>query len=823
MEYGLIGEKLGHSYSKDIHNWIGNYEYEIKEIAKENLNSFMTEKNFKAINVTIPYKQDVIPFLDSIDEHAKKIGAVNTIVNKNGKLFGYNTDFIGLRTLIVNAGANLEGKKVLILGTGGTSKTATEVAASLNAGQVLIVSRREGENCITYDDAVKNHNDAQIIINTTPCGMFPKANDMPIDLQPFEKLEAVFDAIYNPLRSNLVLAAEKKGLIAKGGLFMLVQQAIAAAEFFFECKIENTKSQEIFNRMIKQKQNIVLSGMPGCGKSSVGKKIAKKLGRNFFDTDDLIKEKAGCEIAQLIETKGEKYFRDLESLVIEEVSSITNAVISTGGGAILREENVVSLKRNGLIYFIDRDIKNIKATDDRPLSNSREKLEKLYEQRLPIYKASCDFMIKSDENIFHTIEVIQKDFVFKNNLAVVEKSLADGEVVAPPSKSMAHRSLICAALAKGKSLVHNIDLSEDIKATINCLKELGANVEVENRTAFVEGAGESLGKLEKSKCFRCNESGSTLRFFVPLSMLDQNESTFIGSDVLMTRPMSVYEEICKKQGILFEKEVQNENGRTVLKSKGKLQSGTYNVQGNISSQFITGLLFTLPLLDGDSTIEISEPIESKSYINMTLKALKDFGVEVEWKNENTLFVKGNQQYKCCEVSVEGDFSNAAFFEVLNYAGGKVAISGLDENSLQGDKVYKSLFAQIKNGFSSIDISDCPDLGPILFVVAAMFDGAEFTGTKRLKIKESDRGQVMCDELAKFGVQSKIEENTITIYKSELKSPFEILCGHNDHRIVMSLVTLLTKTGGKIQGIEAVNKSFPNYFECLESVKIKVKK
>ena len=254
-----------------------------------------------------------------------------------------------------------------------------------------------------------------------------------------------------------------------------------------------------------------------------------------------------------------------------------------------------------------------------------------------------------------------------------------------------------------------------------------------------------------------------------------------------------------------------------------MQAGTYNVQGNISSQFITGLLFTLPLLDGDSTIEISEPIESKSYINMTLKALKDFGVDVEWKNENTLFVKGNQQYKCGEVSVEGDFSNAAFFEALNYAGGKVAISGLDENSLQGDKVYKSLFAQIKNGFSSIDISDSPDLGPILFVVAAMFDGAEFTGTKRLKIKESDRGQVMCAELAKFGVQSKIEENTITIYKSELKSPFEILCGHNDHRIVMSLVTLLTKTGGKIQGIEAVNKSFPNYFECLESVKIKVKK
>ena len=221
MEYGLIGEKLGHSYSKDIHNWIANYEYKITEIAKENLKSFITEKKFKGINVTIPYKQDVIPYLDFIDEHAKKIGSVNTVVNKDGKLFGYNTDFIGLRTLIVNSGAVLEGKKVLILGTGGTSKTAGEVANSLNVGKVYFVSRREGENCVTYEDAVKNHCDAQIIINTTPCGMFPNVKEMPIDLQAFENLEAVFDAIYNPLRSNLVLAAEKKGIIAKGGLFML--------------------------------------------------------------------------------------------------------------------------------------------------------------------------------------------------------------------------------------------------------------------------------------------------------------------------------------------------------------------------------------------------------------------------------------------------------------------------------------------------------------------------------------------------------------------------------------------------------------------------
>lgn len=829
MEFGLIGEHLGHSYSKDIHNFIANYNYELKEISKENLKEFILAKDFKAINVTIPYKQDVIPFLDFIDEHAKKIGAVNTVVNKGGKLFGYNTDFTGLTKLIVSSGAVVKGKKVLILGTGGTSKTAGEVVSSLGADKVFFVSRNPSENCISYEQAINDFNDAQIIINTTPCGMFPKAESLPIDLSYFKNLEAVFDAIYNPLRSNFVLQGQQMGIIAKGGLFMLVCQAIAAAEYFFDCKIEDSLANDIYTRLLRQKQNIVLIGMPGCGKSTVGKKLAKRLNRLFFDTDDLIEQKEGCKIPQIIEQKGEEYFRDLESLVISELSSTTGAIISTGGGAILRNKNVNCLKQNGLVYFIDRNIQNIKVTSDRPLSNSKEKLENLYKTRFPIYKKSCDFRIESDENIFHLIEKIQKDFVFKNNLAAIQKSAACGTISAPPSKSMAHRSLICAAFANGNSVIHNIDLSEDIKATISCLKVFGADIQIKDGTAYVSGCNlKADNNYENNFCsdriFNCNESGSTLRFFIPLAMLKPGNSFFTGSSVLMTRPLSVYEEICRNQGITLEKISQD--GNTKIKTNGILKPGRFFVQGNISSQFITGLLFALPLLEGDSFIEISEPIESKSYIQMTLQVLKNFGINIEWLNENTLFIKGNQNYKNGEYSVEGDFSNAAFFEALNYANyanktenKKIKIVGLKEDSLQGDKVYADLFAQIKKGFSSIDISDCPDLGPILFVVAAMFDGAEFTGTKRLKIKESDRGQVMCQELAKFGVQTKMEENKITIFKSKLNTPFEILSGHNDHRIVMSLTTLLTITGGKIKGIEAVKKSFPNYFECIKSLGI----
>lgn len=394
---------------------------------------------------------------------------------------------------------------------------------------------------------------------------------------------------------------------------------------------------------------------------------------------------------------------------------------------------------------------------------------------------------------------------------IIKPSKAKGKMLAPPSKSMAHRHLICAALAEGRSVIHSIDFSEDIKATLGCIKQLGASAEVDGNTIIVNGSGNlSAGD---GRIFDCNESGSTLRFFIPLALLNPSRARFLGSEVLMTRPMTVYEDICKIQGIKFERK---DGG---IEVEGKLKSADFEVPGNISSQFITGLLFTLPLLEGDSTITLTESVESKPYIDMTLQVQKEFGIKAEWTAENVLSIPGSQKYVATEGAVEGDYSNAAFFEALNVLGGDVEVSGLREDSLQGDKVYLPYFKELSKGFATIDITDCPDLGPILFVVAAAMHGGEFTGTKRLKIKESNRGAVMCEELAKFGIKTLQEENRIIIYEGAPVQPKEVVCGHNDHRIVMSMSTLLATTGGKIEGVGAVKKSLPDYFRRIKALGI----
>ena len=420
MNYGLIGEKLGHSFSKEIHALIGKYDYELKEIASTDLPAFMQQKEFKGINVTIPYKQDVIPFLNSIDKAAEEIGAVNTVVNRDGKLSGYNTDFIGLKRLILSQGLKLDGKKVLILGTGGTSRTARAVARALNAKTILTVSRsaKTGDDkgnsvlqsVISYQDAAALHNDCDIIINTTPCGMFPKIDDSPIELSPFTKLSGVIDVIYNPLRSRLVLQAQEKTIIAAGGLYMLVQQAIAASEYFFDTTYSDDEADRIYKTILNKKQNIVLVGMPGSGKTTVGKKLAKKLNRRFYDTDVVITEKEGTTSAEIIRTKGEQAFRDIESAVCRELASEQGVIIATGGGAVLRKENVFNLKKNGLLFFIDRPLEAIKPTEDRPLSSSEDKLRQVYEYRYPIYTREADYHIVSDNILEHTIDKILEHF-----------------------------------------------------------------------------------------------------------------------------------------------------------------------------------------------------------------------------------------------------------------------------------------------------------------------------------------------------------------------------------------------------------------------------
>ena len=395
-KYGCIGKKLTHSFSKDIHAKLADYKYELIELAEEEIQPFFEEKDFEAINVTIPYKQTVIPYLDSVSEIAQKIGAVNTIVNRGGKLYGYNTDYYGMKALIERVGLDLQNKKVLILGTGGTSKTARVVATDMGAAEILTVSRRSADGHITYDEAQTVHYDAQIIINTTPSGMYPDCESKPIDISLFDRLEGVIDAVYNPLCTNFVLDAKLKGVKAEGGLYMLVMQAVVAVEKFLDIKIEKKVADEVFASVLSVKENIVLTGMPGSGKSTVGK-LLNIDGYEFVDTDEQIEKRCGTTIKELIAAKGEKYFRDLETDVIREVSSQGCKIISTGGGAILREENIRCLKRNGRIFFIDAELSRLRATDDRPLSNTEDKLVKLYNERIDIYRSTADVTVPDME------------------------------------------------------------------------------------------------------------------------------------------------------------------------------------------------------------------------------------------------------------------------------------------------------------------------------------------------------------------------------------------------------------------------------------------
>ena len=417
----------------------------------------------------------------------------------------------------------------------------------------------------------------------------------------------------------------------------------------------------------------------------------------------------------------------------------------------------------------------------------------------------------------------------------INKSIAKGTVKAPPSKSMAHRYIICAALTKGESVISNVDFSEDIKATIDCIKTLGANVRMDGSNVFVDGSDSILNRGfastssdNENLVFECRESGSTMRFFMGIAMILPVTSEFYGSETLRKRPFGIYESILNSaDGSKLQNNNDDRNGECFFKRlddkiaiKGPLNDTDFEVAGNISSQFITGLLLALSVKGKGGSIKLIPPVESRSYINMTIQALNEFGIRVGWTDENTLFVKEG----CCfinrNIEVEGDYSNAAFLDAFNLIGGEVKVLGLNEESLQGDKIYKDYFEKLLLEKPTLDIADCPDLGPVLFAVAAANNGGIFTSTARLKIKESDRGSVMCEELAKFGIKTHMEENSIEI-GSGIQTPSEELCGHNDHRIVMSLSLLLSLTGGKITEAEAVRKSYPGFFEDIKKLGISV--
>ncbi len=402
--YGLLGKKLGHSFSPPIHNAFGNSDYSLVEIAPEDVETFMTEHDFDGINVTIPYKQTVIPYLHEISDRAKKIGSVNTVINRNGKLYGDNTDYYGFSYMAKSVGISFKDKKVLILGSGGTSLTAQAVVRDESAREIIVVGRDSKYN---YDN-LHLHYDAEVIINCTPVGMYPNIYDKLISLEPFTKCVGVIDVIYNPIRTGILVEAKHKGIPYVNGLSMLVAQAKLAHELFFDTKVADKEIERIKKSLELQKQNIVFVGMPGSGKTTLANMISKELRLDVLDTDDMIVKKEGRSIPDIFADDGEPYFRSVEAECIKEAGSDNGKVIATGGGAILTYENREALMHNGLVIWLRRPIEQL-ARDGRPLSsNDDSKMRAMLEKRMPFYKAVSDIIVDVDPDPSRSAEAIMK-------------------------------------------------------------------------------------------------------------------------------------------------------------------------------------------------------------------------------------------------------------------------------------------------------------------------------------------------------------------------------------------------------------------------------
>ncbi len=415
MIKGLVGEVLGHSYSKIIHELLVKDCYTLYSLNKEQFDDFFKEKDFDFVNVTIPYKQDVIRYIDYISDEALEIGAVNLVINRDGKLYGYNTDYYGLRYIFESNNVEVLNKKCLILGTGGTSRTAYKVLSDLGAKTIYKSSRQKKENTLSYEE-IYNY-DFEIIINTTPVGMYPNINQRIIDLNKFSSLEFICDCVYNPLRTGLLIDAENKGIKNENGLKMLIIQAIKAHEIALNTKVEEEKIEKIYQHILSEIKNIVLIGMPGCGKTTIGLTLKDQLNMNYVDLDSYIENKYKMTIPKMFEKYGEAYFREKEAECTKEIALMKNTVISTGGGIIKNKYNIDMLKANGCIIYIDRMVESIynvikktleSGTNQRPLFKDLVSLEKIYQERKELYSASADYVVKNNDTIDSVLEQIIK-------------------------------------------------------------------------------------------------------------------------------------------------------------------------------------------------------------------------------------------------------------------------------------------------------------------------------------------------------------------------------------------------------------------------------
>lgn len=411
MRRGLIGEHLGHSYSQRIHETLGGYPYELIEVAPQDLDAWMKNKDFAALNVTIPYKKAVIPYLEELDERARRIGAVNTIVNDHGRLIGKNTDYYGCRFMLEQAGIEIQGRKVILLGNGGAAQAVQAVLEDLGAAAIVKVKRNPSPETLTYEEAYRDHSGAQVIVNTSPVGMFPAQEGIPVELDRFPQLESVADVIYNPHRTRLIVEAQKRGCRTATGLSMLTAQAAEAIEAFIGKPVAPESILRMTAELAREKMNLVLIGMPGCGKSTIARKLAEISGRPAVDIDQRIVERIGMPIRDFFAQQGEARFRQIEAEILAEVTLQTGQIIATGGGIVKDWENVRRLRQSGKVYFLDRSLDQLETDPSRPLSSSREALRQLYDQRINLYRAACDQQIENNGTADQTARRLWQDWL----------------------------------------------------------------------------------------------------------------------------------------------------------------------------------------------------------------------------------------------------------------------------------------------------------------------------------------------------------------------------------------------------------------------------
>lgn len=793
--------------------------YEMKLQSSAFIQTALTEASFAALFSACPFESDLI---NNGDGAVINSGYADLVLTHDQNTYGYNTLYQTILHLIKDHKISLNGKKAAVYGQGAETKTIR--AALHSTGIVSEVIRGDG---IERKDSGGQFS---LLIKTGD-----SENDS-LDLSRFPALEAVIDLRTDALRSGLILEAGYRNITALSGLQILIQRVFYACEHMTGRKQDPALMETCEKEILLKKQNIVLIGMPTCGKSTFSKLLAKETGRKVIEMDEEAVKRLGMPITECFKTKGEAYFRALETEIAKDLCRQTGIVISCGGGVIKTPETMRYLSENGLVIWLKRDLSLLFPGKDRPLSSNTEDLKRLYEERMPLYEYYADTVVNNNGTMESTLQQLIK--AAGNNSRIVPDSVTltsagTGMYLmrVPSSKSASERAIITAALAPGASLIKDAGSSDDIKTVTKAMEAYGARIEERGNDLIIHGLSDTESK---TRLIDCGESAAALRFLIPLFALKNQTTVFQGHGRLMERPLSVYEKIFRDQSLRFEKQ----DGRLIV--QGPLHSGEFTVEGNISSQFISGLLMALPLAEGDSVLYVKEPFESSRYVDLTLAALKRAGIVIH-KEGNSFSVPGNQTYRPFAYEVPGDDSQAAYGAVLACLGhSAIEVPNMSHDPIQADHIlieimkdFGARVSETKTGYrfeysslkaAQTDLSQCPDLGPALFVLAANAEGTSvFTGCKRLRYKESDRIAAMEEELKKLGVDIRTEGDTVRIKGQPQIEGGIALYGHHDHRIVMAL-SVLAVTARKplrISGAGAVRKSWPDFFEALEKAGMRI--